>query len=656
MADGYRAQVAPDRVAQALPFSNEDSFGGQVGDALLRTGQQAGQDDVRKHRIELERDYTAENVAAATSFEKMQADYAVLWDAAQKGAGSADAPDTKALAKWREEQGRTLLSGISNPRLRTRFTGAVDQWQAQADAQGRILDAAIETQRTVTQAGEAGQLRANAVSRNAPAQDYVDAMQRANDMWSEMAGVSDAVRAKGLRGEHQDITISWLRGMPGEQALAQLASGDFDSILTPAQMEQVRSGAEVEVRRTIAQAAHQDALAKAGLRDEVETVTAQISAGVDIPDDQLAGLQTRLEASGDQGGATKMGITRLEARVRRQADVWRPEEFDNRINHLAGQKKRTAEEDVELATLRKMRPGAVATFNSNPGEWAAKNGAPPPALDMSDPASIDARKRWSRTVASAAGRPVPLLTTAEAGDLRARAAESARGRLAVADEIAGFGDYRSVTSAARQVAPGDAMLARLATLPRETRAAAVAGAEVRKTQKDLVDGIAGQEALDAYRSRLGTSAQLMNPSDFNAAYETARNLYAEWAARTGVQDFREDQFATFIHQSLGGMKGARGEKMGGVGRVNGAPILLTPGMSQDRFDRAWARFTFRPGPRSPVWQDGKAMTAAEVKRYQPVLRPDGRYEFHGPNNQVLSVKGGAIWTLDMERFARDLGL
>lgn len=656
MADGYRAQVAPVQVTQALPFVNEDSFGGQIGDALMHGGQQAGQDAIRKHRIELERDYTAENVAAATSFEKMQADYSVLWDAAQKGAGSADAPDTKALAKWRDEQARTMLSGISNPRLRTHFTGAVDQWKAQADAQGRILDAAIETQRTVTQAGEAGQLRANAVSRNAPAQDYVDAMTRANDMWSNMPGISDAVRVKGLDGERQDITISWLRGMPGEAALAQLASGDFDSILTPGQMEQVRSGAEVDVRRTIAQVAHQDALAKAGLRDEVETVTAQISAGVDISDDQLAGLQSRLEASGDQGGATKMGITRLEARVRRQADVWRPEEFDNRINHLAGQKTRTPEEDVELTTLRKMRPGAVATFNSNPGEWAAKNRMPPPALDLADAASIEARKAWSRTVARSAGRPVPLLTAAEADDLRVRTAESARGRLAVANEIAGFGDYRSVTSAARQVAPGDAMLARLATLPRETRAAAVAGAEVRKTQKDLVDGLAGQEALDAYRSRLGTSAQLMNPSDFNAAYETARNLYADWAARTGVQDFREEQFATFIHQSLGGVKGPRGEKLGGVGRVNGAPVLLPPGMTQDRFDRTWARFNFRPGPNTPVWQDGKAMTVAEVKRYQPVQRPDGFYEFHGPNNQVLTRKDGAIWRIDMNVLARDMGI
>lgn len=656
MADGYRAQVAPDRVTQSLPFANEDSFGGAIGDALFQAGGEAGQRAVRKHRIELERDYTSENIAASTAFEKMQADYSVLWDAAQKGAGSPDAPDTKALAKWKDERGRELLGAIKNERLRAHYTGEVDQWRARADAQGEILDATIAAQTNVRQAQEAGQFRANGVSRGAAPKDYVDAMQRAGVMWENMAGISADVRTKGLTAERQDITLSWLRGLPGETALAQMASGDFDRILTPQQMEAVRNGAEVEVRRTVAQAAHQDQLAKAALRDEVETANAQVSAGVDVPDATLANLQDRLTAAGDQGGATKIGITRAEANVRRAADVWRPEEFDTRINALAGQKKRTPQEDIELATLRRMRPGAVATFNANPGEWAAKNGAPPPALDLADPKSIDARKAWARTVAGAAGRPVPMLTAAEAGDLRARSAESARGRLAVANEIAAFGDYRSIGSVARQVAPSDPMLARLATLPRETRAAAVAGSEVRKTQKDLVDGVAGQEALDAFRSRVGAAGQLMNQSDVGAAFETARNLYAEWAARNGVQEFREDQFATFIHQGLGGVKGARGERFGGVGRVNGAAVLLTPGMTQDRFDRTWARLTFRPGPKMPVWQDGKSMTPAEVKRYQPVLRPDGRYEFHGPGDQVLTVKDGRIWTLDMDQIARGLGL
>jgi hypothetical protein len=656
VADGYRAQVAPERTTQSLPFANEDSFGASIGEAIFRGGGELGRQSVQKHRLELERDYTTENIDVSTAFEKLQADYSVLWDRAQKEAGSPDAPDTAALAKWKDERGQELLGNIKNNRLRTHYIGEFQSWRARADAQADILDATITARRNTNQAIDAGNFRANAVGRNAPAEDYVDAMKRAEGMWNNMPGVSEDVRHDGLAKERQNITISWLGGMPGEQALANLASGDFDGILTPGQMDQVRNGAEVEVRRKLAQGAHEDQLARAALRDEVETTNAQISAGVEVPDSQLADLQSRLTAIGDQGGATKMGIARVESRVRQVAKVWRPEEYDNRINDLAGQKKRTSEEDIELATLRRMRPGAVATFNANPGEWAANNGMPPPALDLGDPNSIAARKSWARTVAATAGRPVPLLTAAEAGDLRAQATESARGRLAVADQLAALGDYRSITSAARQVAPGDAMLARLSTLPRETRASAVAGAEVRKTQRDLVDGVAGQDALDAYRSRVGTAAQLMNPSDTNAAFETARNLYANWAARNGVQEFREDQFATFIHQSLGGVKGARGEKMGGVGQYNRQSVLLAPGLSQGSFDKVMARLAFRPGPKFPVWQDGRAMTPAEVKRYQPVLRPDGRYEFHGPGTEVLTVKGGSIWTLDIQKVAKDLGL
>lgn len=656
MADGYRAQVAPDRTTQSLPFANEDSFGGGIGEALGRAGAAAGDQAIAKHRMELERDYTNENIDVSTAFEKLQAEYSVLWGQAVREAGSPDAPDTAALAKWKDERGQELLGNIKNNRLRSHYVGQWQSWRAQADAKADVLEATVTSRRATMQAIDAGNMRANSVGRDAPAEDYVSAMERANGMWQNMPGVSDEIRQKHLSAERQNITISWLGGMAGEKALAHLASGEFDGILTPSQMDQVRNGAEVEVRRKLAQSVHEDQLARAALRDEVETVNAQISAGVEVPDSQLADLQTRLAATGDQGGATKMGVTRVEARVRQVANVWRPEEFDNRINDLAGQKKRSAEEDIELATLRRMRPGAVATFNSNPGEWAAKNGMPPPDLNMSDPNSIAARKSWARTVSATAGRPVPLLTASEAGDMRAIAAESPRGRLAVADRLAAFGDYRSITSAARQVAPGDAMLARLSTLPRETRAASVAGAEVRKAQRDLVDGAAGQDALDAYRVRVGTAAQLMNPSDYNAAFETARNLYANWAARNGVQEFREDQFASFIHQSLGGVKGARGEKMGGVGQYNRQSVLLAPGLSQDSFDKVMARLAFRPGPKFPVWQDGRAMTPAEVKRYQPVLRPDGRYEFHGPGTEVLTLKGGAIWTLDIQKVAKELGL
>lgn len=375
-----------------------------------------------------------------------------------------------------------------------------------------------------------------------------------------------------------------------------------------------------------------------------------------VPDAQIASLQSQLETVGDHGGATELGVLRVKGSVRREVDVWTPAQIDGEINRLAGLKSRSAEQDVRLKALREMKPGLVAEYNNNPGGWAAKNGMPPPALDLGNPQSVAARSAWQRSVAATTGRPVPFFSTAEAGQLREQATASPKGRLDVANQIAAIGGY-GVLQAARQIAPNDPMLGRLALLPPESRVAATNGIEARKARPDLVDKMAGNMARDAFLSRVGIAASLLPQADLNAAFEVSRNLYADWAVRHGAQDYDEKDYAQFVHQALGGARGANGEKLGGIGSFGRQPVLLPPGMSDDRFNRALARMQFKPNsPRTPVWHDGSAMSPAELRRFVPVQRPDGRYEFHGPDDSVVMAKGGGIWSIDVVRMAKDMGL
>jgi len=640
------------------PIADANAFGSDVGRAISQLGDTVHRNEVNAYKIERQQqadqetaDFNARFAAARERMDRVSID--ARNNAAPGAAGHADA-----VAKAWDDERAQLLTGMTETRLIQHAEQQLGEFGSRLRSSEYQFEQGARIGKTVADFQQTSDLSANRARLAHDPASFAEELKFGRAGIEAMAGVPADVKDKLVREHEQRVSIGYLNGLNDSNpaiALAMLNAGTFNDILDPAQIEQARNGAQVEVRRADAQVAHQQQLQKQALQDEVETVKAQMSGGVIIPDARLAELQGRLSAMGDEGGATKIGIARVEAGVRKVADVWRPEQFDDRINVLAGKQKRSAHEDIELKTLRGMRGPATETFNRNPGEWAAKNNMPPPALDLGDPQSIAARKSWARTVSGVARRPVPLLTANEAADLRARAGESPKARLAVVDQIAAMGDYRSITSVARQIAPNDAMLARLATLPRDIRTASVAGAEVRQGNRTLIDGVAGTEAREAFDTRLGAAAQLMNPADLNAAFDTARNLYA-FSTRDGAQAYEEGKFAPFIHQALGGTLGPRGERLGGVGRVNGAPMLLTPNMTQDRFDRAWSRFTFRQSDRTPVWQDGRAMTPVEVKRYQPTLRPDGRYEFHGPNNQILKVKSGGIWTVDFERFAQDVGL
>lgn len=650
---GYERQVGGG-TAVSLPNASAASFGADIGDNL----QQLGGALERRHHVETQlaadqelADFNARSAAARAEADRWSTD-------ARTNMQPGAAGHAKAAEDWWTARRDQLLTGITNGRVRRAAEHQLDEFGSRFGASEYQFEVGARVGKQTADTQAAIDVSANRARQLHDNKAYSEELSFQLQSIDALEGVPADVKQKLSKYAEESISVGFANGLQETNPKALVAlvdTGIFNDLMSPAQIDQAKNGASIEIRRADAQAAHQQQLQAAALRDEVSTLKTQVSAGVQVPDAQLASAQSRLEALGDNSGATEIRVLRTEAGIRREADVWKPAQFDAEINTLAAKAKRSPAEDIRLATLRKMRPGAAATFNSNPGEWAAKNGMAPPALNLADPQSIAARKSWARTVSSAAGRPVPILMANEAADLRARAGESPKARLAVVDQIAAMGDYRSITSVARQIAPNDAMLARLATLPRDIRTASVAGAEVRQGNRTLIDGVAGTEAREAFDTRLGAAAQLMNPADLNAAFDTARNLYA-YSTRDGAQAYEEGKFAPFIHQALGGTLGPRGERLGGVGRVNGAPLLLTPNMTQDRFDRAWSRFTFRQSDRTPVWQDGRAMTPVEVKRYQPTLRPDGRYEFHGPNNQILKVKSGGIWTVDFERFAQDVGL
>lgn len=400
-------------------------------------------------------------------------------------------------------------------------------------------------------------------------------------------------------------------------------------------------------------AEHQAALVKADTRERLSLLQERIAAGEDVPDAELKAGEQLAGSISDLSGAYKIGVQRIASGVNRETKSWTPTQFDGEINRLRGLgEKRTADQDIRLTQIEKIAPSRTTEFNNNPGRWAALNGMPPPALSLSDPASISARMTWMASVSRATGRPTPPLTQNEVADFSARAAQSPAARVAVIDQIALFGGKVAV-AAARQIAPQDAMMARMVLLRKGDRAAVANGMEARKAYPDLVDKEAGKEALTTYQERLGGATALLGQGDVAAAFEVARNLYADAAVKTGNRAFDASRFNAYIHRALGGTREASGEWHGGIGAWSGTPLVLPPSMSQTQFDTVMTRMTWPESDRNaPVYRNGTPMRPADIRKLTPVVRPDGTYEFHGADGHVATGRNGGVWRMDIEALWR----
>lgn len=643
-------------------MADANAFGADVGRAMAKVGDSLHRSEIQAFQIERQQkadqeaaDFNARFAAARERMDKLSID-------SRSNAGPGAAGHSQAMADAWKAESEQLLQGLTESRLINSAKGQMAEFGSRLRSSEYEYEQGARIGKLVADQKSASDVAANRARQAHDPKSFAEEISLGRQGIEALVGVPEKVKQELIQHHEQSVAVGFINGLNDTNpkgALALIDSGAFNEMLTPQQLDQARNGAMIEVRRADAAAQHQQQLQTAALRDQVSTLKTQISAGVQVPDAQLADVQSRLSALGDNSAATEIGVLRVEAGVRREADVWKPEQYDSEINRLAAKDKRTADEDIRLKVLRGMRPSAVSTFNNNPGEWAAKNGAPPPTIDLDNPATFAARASWARSVTATTGRQTPFFNDAEVRQLRDEASVSQQGMVDVANKLAALGGL-DARRAARQVLPNDPMLGRMVSIDGDSRAAALRGAAVRKTNKAIVDGQAAQEVASHFYDILGAAAQSFDQGEVGAALEVAKNLYADAKARQGVNDWdgRADDLNPYINVALGGKKGADGFWRGGLGRWNDVPMLLPDNWTQGAFDRVLSQVRFRPDSKNgPVWADGKPMSATDLRRYVPVRRADGRYEFHDKRGgTVARQRNGAIYALDIEAVGRGIGV
>lgn len=650
MAAGlYERQVAPGRTA-SLDMASPDSFGAGVGRSISELGDSIDRYQLVERRLRR----TEDSAAAGKSF----ADYRLAASGAIKdmraNAQAGGAGHAEAVKSYLAQQGQALLDGVTDPHVRRQ----VDEQMAVFNA-GLIdgEDTWQRGQRVAKLGSDEQQAAQTGFARIATAGSLPDA-QRAIGEEREAGharieayeGLNADQKAKMLRDFDQGLARTTLAMVVRtDPAVAKgMLDKDGFSDLPAEEIEQGYRAVGVEQRRLQAIADHKAAMEKAAAREQLATFDARVSSGEDIPDADFKTAEQLAQAIGDDSGVVRVHAARIKSGVNRETQGWTPQQYQTEIQRLRSKgQKRSADEDIYLNQLESIAPGRTTEFRNDPGSWAALNGNPPPALVSGNAASYARRREWQASVSKSTGLPTPFLQPQEVETYRALMAESPAARIDVANQLATFGGMTAV-QAARQVAPNDPMLARLVVLQPGDRASVSNGVEARKAHPQLIDGKAGNIAQDLFLKRVGPATALMGQGDVGAAFDIARSMYADYAVKRGIQEFEPELWNAFIHRSLGGTRDAQGRFFGGIGSWGGTNILLPPKLNQGQFESVMTRMTWKPDQsNAPAWRNGTPMTPADVRKFTPIARPDGRYEFHGPGNVVLRTKQGAVWSLDI---------
>ncbi|MDB5707860.1 MAG: hypothetical protein JWN66_4976 [Sphingomonas bacterium] len=575
--------------------------------------------------------------------------------AAPGGEGHADA-----AGKWFDEHSQGVLDSIADPKVKRQiaeqlasmhasFVGGEMEW---ADAKRREKIGSDDNDAVAASAARI-ETAPDLASAQAVRIEERDASLRRIDSYD----LPDDAKAKMRKGVEKNLAKSTLDlGIRTDwKATRELLDKGAFNVLPPEQIDSGYQAVAIEERRAAAVAANQTAIATKAAREAIATVSARQSTGEVVPDAELQNAATMAAAIGDTSTAVTLKAMQRTNGINRETQGWSPEQYDSEIGRLrALGEKRSPEEDIRLDRIQNIAGQRKAEFKENPGQWAALNGHPPPALDYSQPATWEARKAWQQTISAAIGKPVPFLQPAETSRLQAMYADGAGGRLKVINGLAAIGG-RTAQQAMRQVAPSDAFAARIVLLPSGDRAQALHGIDARKANTALVDGGASAgdtkaTTHDAFIARLGSAGSLLDQGEVAASLEIARNIYADQATKNGINSFNEDLWNTSIHRALGGTRDQNGQWLGGVGSWNGTPVLLPSRLTQHDFETHLSRITWSDKwAGAPVFADGTTvMTPAQVRQFTPIVRADGTYEFHGPNNTILQRKDHSVFTLDIE--------
>jgi hypothetical protein len=592
----YSARVT----TSAAPRAERRVSRGGLGDGLTLLGregsaamarrleaeQQIEESEARIREREIARDRQQAALDIASRFTRQQVTFAERQRELEQQPQPGGAGHEQAVAEALSEQRAAFFAALPDDE---ELVGRARREWAEFEARALIRADAFEAAQRVEKQGNdftAMAENSNNLIHADPTVDTWQAQGQAEEAFIDAMEIGEDDKANIRRERAAGRSGALLTGMidSGRHAEAEalLASGAFDDVLTMEQKDRfgrlagnARETAEREAELAVER--QRDAL-----QEEVDLIDAQIAAGAtDVGAGTLASLAQRMQ---DLGFAP--------------ADVFEVQNWSIR-------------QEVNK------RYGDVGTLNS--GIRALESRARAGTLDVGGQIQLEHMRDRRATLLDEKGEA-----------FKDEWAKGGRARSGVVTQLYTMPVEDRVQAASALDKSGS--LGRALRLSRGMAQVAVAGAEARGADKELVPGDRTAQAeqrriFDQVTSGALTGYSVRAQAD---VLDLARDIYAGTMQHYGKRDFDEARFREAVQAALG-----RNNGLGGVASWNGEGVLLPEWLGWQEFGRKVRAFDFA---------NAAEPAATVLRKYTPVLVEDGPdeaiYAFRDDTGAWLGRKGG----------------
>lgn len=659
---GYERRVAPGGPAPVVLRSAE-SFGAGVGRAVEQAGETAHQLQLRSYKLDRQENADSEAADFASKFARVRSDMDVATREARANAAAGGKGHSAAMQKRLDEQREALLGGITEDNVRRSAEAQFTEYggrfiKAEGDfEEGRRVD------KLVTDVGDAVDMGRNRIRiSKGDAAVYAEELEQQVSAIYALGGVGEDVKDGLAREAEQKLSVGFLQGMMDErpaEAKDAIMAGQFNDIFSGEQLDALMNGADVEIRRVEEKAQREAAAQEAAFNKSVRIAKERDEQGLEIDDEALASLEAAAVLLGKEDVALQISGMRANGEFVRVWESATPVRREQRLSVLLEKDKPTDNDKREIKWLQ--GPGkALDTADRNDPFSAVQRKFPnlaPPAVDLSNAASVKARMEWQREASDAMKDPVPFFSQNELADIRADYRNGEGGQAAVLaqlDAVPATGGARALV--AREIAPTDRPFQILAQLAPDFRRMAINGKKVltakggswfvpskdNRKRPDIIEMFDGvnNELAYAMRAFPGEAAEIQK-----VAIQIASGALA---GEGGDGDnLNSTIYRKAVRAALGGKGGT-----GGLGVWNRGAFVIADGFTPGGFEAAVmldvARKSNRPRGQAnpPVNPDGSVF---ELKRATPVFigtdaRGVSRYHWEVGSEQVKAKDGRAYVT------------
>ena len=373
---GYQRQVAP-RPAAAMPAASPDQYGAGFGRALEQAGKDLHREQLEDYGIARKAEADAERTDRFRALSEWKAQTLEARDLMQAEAQPGAAGHVEGIAELiGDEAAAPLFEGVREDSTRRWLEQELAAFRGQVTVAEQNWALAKGVEKTLADAGTGLDVLVTAAQRSTDKQGWPDA----NRQWAEyvdgLRGLDGNKKQELLDKGYRSLGLAQSQDMIAQDPHAFLAiegAGAFDDVLTPEDRRQLREKAEVEIRSLEVQAAREEAVAVAELRDDVRLFMEMEEQGR-ANFDELPALLERARAAEEDTLVAQLEEIGAGEIFSRQYQGAPPVQLEQRLAALNRKASLSDEEKLERSWIEGHLPTIEGRYNRDPVGFYAREG------------------------------------------------------------------------------------------------------------------------------------------------------------------------------------------------------------------------------------------------------------------------------------------